>query len=104
MCRPRRADGALRAPSWVRTHNSLTTISGGGACLGRVVANDDGGHDWENPIARHADAPCMLADRFRIPRLVDADCSDPAVGLLDHVAADPADAVGHLLVTDLGRL
>src|SRR4051795_6629984 len=78
--------------------------SGGGACRGRVVADDDGADDRGDLVAGHADAPGVLADRFGVPRLVDAEGPDPAVRLLDHVAADPADAVPHLLVADLGRL
>jgi hypothetical protein len=37
-------------------------MSGGGARLGRVVADDDGGEDWEDLVAGHADAPSVLAD------------------------------------------
>src|SRR3954454_10367549 len=80
------------------------TISGGGARLGRVVADDHGGDDRGDLVAGHADAPGVLADRFGVPSLVDAEGPDPAAGLLDHVAPDPADAVAHLLVADLGRL
>src|SRR5262245_11142447 len=45
----------------------------------------------------------MLADRLRARRLVDADRADVAVGLLEHIAADPPPMVGHLLVADPGR-
>jgi hypothetical protein len=34
--------------------------------LGRVVANDDRLQDREDLVARHTDAPGMLADRFRV--------------------------------------
>jgi hypothetical protein len=37
-------------------------MSGGGARLGRVVADDDGVEDREDLVAGHADAPSVLAD------------------------------------------
>ena len=42
----------------------------------------------------------VLADRLRARRLVDADGADRAAALVEHVAADPADVVRHLLVAD----
>ena len=43
--------------------------------------------DREDLVAGHTDASCMRADRFRIPRLVDANRPEPTVGLPDYVAA-----------------
>src|SRR6476646_8243243 len=78
-------------------------FSGSGAGIGRIVADDDGLDHRENLVAGHADLARMLADRFRVPRLVDADRAEAAVWLLDYIAANPADAVRHLVVADLGR-
>src|SRR6187455_2051976 len=75
-----------------------------GCGLGWVVADDDGVENRKDLVAGHSDAACVLADRLRIARFVDADGAEPVVGLLHHIAADPPDLVGHLLVADLGRL
>jgi len=40
----------------------------------------------------------VLADRLFAAGLVDADRADPAIRLLEHVAANPADVVRHLVV------
>src|SRR5579871_582370 len=42
----------------------------------------------------------MLPDRLGAARLVHAHGSDGAVGLGEHVAADPADVVGHAVALD----
>src|SRR5207302_10932689 len=42
----------------------------------------------------------VLANRLRTGGLIDADRAHAPVGLAQHVAADPADVVGHLLVAD----
>ena len=46
----------------------------------------------------------MLADGGAILRFIDAEGADAAVGLVDHIAADPAHAVRHLLIADPGGL
>src|SRR5207237_593181 len=40
----------------------------------------------------------VLADRLRARGLVDADGAHASLALLEHVAADPADVVRHLLI------
>src|SRR4029079_9417439 len=98
------AKACRETESWFAPFNSHRwQSSGGGVCLYRIVANDDGVDDREDLISRHADAPRVLADRFRISRLVNAERSELSVSLLDYIAADPADPVGHLFVADLGR-
>src|SRR5207245_2231633 len=44
-----------------------------------------------------------LTDRLRARRLVDADRPDASVGLFEHIAANPANVVGHLPVPDILR-
>src|SRR5439155_23244840 len=73
---------------------------GGVLLLRRVGTDDHGVGDREDLVARHADALGMLANRFGIARLVDAESAQFSVGFLDDVAPDPAHAVGHLLVAD----
>ena len=45
----------------------------------------------------------MLGDSLEARRLVDADGADRSVAFVEHIAADPADFVGHVLVSDLRR-
>ena len=59
--------------------------SGRFARLRRVLADDDGLDHRKDQVARHADAACMLADRFRVSRLIDADCAEASVGLLHDI-------------------
>ena len=53
--------------------------------------------------SRQVGALSVLADLLRTRRLVDADGPDRAVALVEHITADPADVLGHLVVSDLAR-
>src|SRR6476646_464966 len=76
--------------------------SGSGAGIDRIVADDHGLDHRENLVAGHADTPCMLADRFWISRLVDADSAAASVWLLVQVASTPAHAFLHLVGSNPG--
>src|SRR5262245_18206766 len=70
----------------------------------RVGPDDDRVCNQGDLVGRHPDTLGVVADRLGAARLVDADGAEAAVVLLDHVAADPADVVRHLLVADSLRL
>src|SRR5438046_2915191 len=80
---------AVRSPQRYVIVGGCRSRSGrGGVGLGRVIANDDGFQDREDRVAGHADTAGMLADRFGIPCLINADRAEGAVRFLDHVAAN----------------
>ena len=84
-----------------RLCDGIEQVSASGASGDRVLANDDGVGHFPDLHRRHADARRVLADLLRAQRLVDADCPERAVRFEHDIRADPADVVGHLLVTDL---
>ena len=59
--------------------------------------------DRQHLVGGHAHLGRVVADRVGVARLVDADRAEAAVGLLDDVAADPADPVREALLGDRGR-
>ena len=63
----------------------------------RGRADDDGVGDQRDLVGGHAGALGLLADLLGARALVEADGAELAGFLLDHVGADPADVVGHLL-------
>src|SRR5690606_37404186 len=58
-------------------------------------------HDRDHLGKRQIGLDAVSPDRLFVDALIDADRSDAAHALLEHVAADPTDFVGHLLVGDL---
>ena len=64
----------------------------------RGRANDDRVGDADDLVDGQAGELRVLADRLGAARLVDADGAERAGALIEHVAADPADVVGHLVV------
>ena len=82
----------------VRTAATLYEAAGCGS-----GADDHGVGDRDDLVDRQIGARRVLADRLGAGRLVDAHRADRAVALVEHVAADPADVVGHVLVADLRR-
>src|SRR5688572_2142742 len=71
--------------------------------LAGVRANDHGVEDRIDLVGREIGALRVLADRGDVDCLVDADGPDPAIILLDDIAADPSHPVRHLFIADLGR-
>ena len=72
------------------------------ALLGIGPDQDRVGH-LDDLVDRQVGTLRVFADRLGAGRLVDADGPNRAGALVEHVAADPADVVGHLLVADLPR-
>src|SRR4051794_5275196 len=74
-----------------------------GLSLGRrgVRANDHRVRDRDDLVDGQVREARVLADRLGAGRLVDAHGSDGAGALVEDVAANPADVVGHLLVRGL---
>ena len=71
------------------------------AALLRIRSDQDRVHDLDHLVHRQVRAVGVFADRLGAARLVDADRADRSAALVEDVAADPADVVGHLLVSDL---
>src|ERR687888_114577 len=69
----------------------------------RILANDDRIGDLDDLVCRQVRPAGVLADLLRARGLVDADRPDLAALLCEHVASDPPDVVGHLLVSDATR-
>ena len=71
------------------------------ASLLRVRPDQDRVHDLDDLVHRQVRPVGVFPDRLGAGRLVDADRADRPAALVEDVAADPADVVGHLLVSDL---
>src|SRR5438105_189079 len=65
---------------------------------GRIRPDHDGVRHADHLVDRQVGARGVLPDRLGAGGLVDADRPDRTAALLEHVAADPANVVGHLLV------
>src|SRR5271155_1520178 len=65
--------------------------------LHRVGPHDDGVGHGDDLVDRQLGAGGVVADRLGTARLVDANGAHTAVLLVQYIAADPADVVGHLL-------
>src|SRR5215216_2342009 len=71
-------------------------------CADRIRPDDDRvGHERDF-VGRHAGALGLLAHLLRAGALVEADRAELARPLLDHVGADPAHVVGHLVADPRG--
>jgi hypothetical protein len=70
---------------------------------GRVRPDDHGVGDRDDLVHRQVGEAGVLADRLGARGLVDADRAHAAGALREHVAADPAHVVGHVLVPDARR-
>src|SRR5688572_24388539 len=68
-----------------------------------VRANDYRVEDGYDLVGRKRGSTRMLADRRDVACLVDANGSDPAVRLFDHIASDPSNAVRHFIIADSRR-
>src|ERR1700753_4496446 len=78
-------------------------VSIGTAPSGGVFTDDHGVGDRDDLVDGKLSASGVLMDRLGARRLIDADRADRAGALVEDIAADPADVLGHLLVADLGR-
>ena len=71
-----------------------------GGLLG-IGPDEDRVGDRDHLVDRQVGPLGVFADRLGTGCLVDADRADRSSVLLEDVAANPADVVGHLLVSDL---
>src|SRR5438105_3172149 len=92
----RGAIAGLNGTAGRRAAAGAAVRSGRRGGLLRVLADDNRPDDEGDLIRWQAGPPRVFADRLRVGRLVDADAAEPAVLFLDHITADPADAVRHL--------
>src|SRR6476661_8710122 len=73
-------------------------VTGSGAGRHRIGPHEHRVRHLDDFVHRQIGGRRVPADRLRAARLVDADGAEPAVRRLrQHVAADPADVVGHPL-------